>query len=80
MASTTHASIGWAAIVGGKVAAIGAVQGLGQGAQAQLLHGVRKEADRPLALHAILAQLSAVPAASWASSVQAAQVEVSMTI
>ena len=76
MASTTHAPIGRAAIVGGKVAAIGAVQGLGQSAQAQLLHGVREEADRPLALHAILAQLRAVPAACWARS----RVEVSMAV
>ena len=68
MACTAHAPVGRAAVVGGKVAAIGAVQRLGERAQAQLLHGVRKEADRPLALHAVLAQLRAVPAACWAGS------------
>ena len=76
MACTTHASISRAAIVGGKMATIGAVQGLRESPQAQLLHGVREEADRPLALHAILAQLRAVPATCWAGSI----VELSMTM
>lgn len=62
MAGAAHATVGRPAIVGGKLGAIVAVQGAGQAAQAQLLHGVRKEADRPRALHSVLAQLRAVPA------------------
>ena len=75
MACATHASISRAAVVGSKLATIGVVQGLGESAQTKLLHGVRKEADRSLALHAILAQLRAVPATCWASSMM----ELSMT-
>ena len=76
MACTTHAPVSRAAIVGGKVATVGAVQRLGKRAHAQLLHGVREEADRPLALHAILAELRAVPATCLASSM----VELSTTM
>ena len=63
MAGAAHAPVGWAAIVRRELRAVGAAQGGGQGAQAQLLHRVREEADRAIALQAVLAQLRAVPAA-----------------
>lgn len=67
MARAMHAPIGRAAVVSCKVCPISAVQGLGQRSKAQLLHGVCKEAHRPVALHAVLAQLCSVPAsgAQW---------------
>ena len=62
MAGAMHAPIGRAAVVSCKVCPISAVQGLGQRSKAQLLHGVCKEAHRPVALHAVLAQLCSVSA------------------
>ncbi len=63
MAGAAHAPVGRASVVGRELRAVGAAQGGGQRAQAQLLHRVREEAHRPVALQAILAQLRAVPAA-----------------
>ena len=67
MTRAMHAAIGRAAVVSCKLCPVSAVQGLGQRSKAQLLHGVRKEAHRPVALHAVLAQLCSVPAlgACW---------------
>lgn len=62
MAGTAHAPIGGAAIVRSELRAIGIIQRAREGAHAQLLHRVREEAHRPIALHSILAQLRPVPA------------------
>ena len=64
MAGAAHAPIGGAAIVRSELRALGTVQRAREGAHAQLLHRVREEAHRPIALHSVLAQLCPVPA-SW---------------
>ena len=62
MAGAAHAPVGRAAIVRSKLRALGIVQRAREGAHAQLLHRVRKEAHRPIALHSVLAQLRPVSA------------------